>query len=376
MIHADKLTVMQILPALEFGGVERGTLEIARALVQRGHRSIVVSGGGKMMAQLQDEGSEHISLPVGRKSPFSLRLIPALKKTFVSCNVDIVHARSRFPAWLSYLALQNWKGPLRPRFITTVHGTYSIGFYSGIMTKGEEVIAISNFVKKYIMENYTASNPDHVHVIPRGVDPDFFCYGYQPINTWQQAWYEQFPETKGKSLVTLPGRITRRKGHEDFIEIFKLLMVNNSLHGVIAGGSDKRKQKYLHQLKAMINDSGLSDRITITGHRNDIREIYSLSKVVLSLATEPEAFGRTSLEALSIGVPVIAYDHGGTGEVLGKLFPGGLVPRGDIKKTAELIQDFISTPPNVRPQDIYSLKDMQDKTLSLYESQIATREKA
>ncbi|NNE37708.1 MAG: glycosyltransferase family 4 protein [Gammaproteobacteria bacterium] len=366
MIHANKITVMQVLPALEFGGVERGTLEIARELVRRGHRSIVVSAGGRMISQLQDEGSEHLQLPVGKKSPFSIRLIPTLKTLFNDNNVDIVHARSRFPAWLSFLALQGLKAP--PRFITTVHGVYSINRYSSIMVRGEKVIAISEFVKKYIMDNYAVSNPDNIHVIPRGVDPAFYCYNYQPTDSWLQSWNEQFPETRDKRLVTLPGRITRRKGHEDFLEIFKLIKSDDSLHGVIIGGADKSKKKYLHRLKVMIKESGLNDRITLTGHRNDLREIYCRSDVVLSLAKDPEAFGRTSLEALSLGVPVIAYDHGGAGEVLGNLCPDGLVPVGDLIKTADLILGFINNPPHVKSQQIYSLQAMQRMTLSLYES--------
>jgi glycosyltransferase involved in cell wall biosynthesis len=368
MIHTNKLTVMQVLPALEFGGVERGTLEIASALVKRGHRSIVVSAGGRMVPKLQDEGSEHLLLPVGQKSPFSLRFIPALKTSFRSSNVDIIHVRSRFPAWLCYLALRGWKSTPRPRFITTVHGVYSVSRYSSIMVRGEKVIAISNFVRNYILDNYPETPPENIHVIPRGVEPEIYDYDFKADSDWLQSWFEQYPETRHKKLIALPGRITRRKGHEDFVEIFKLLKANHELHGLIIGGSATGKQQYISSLKSMIDDSGLIDRITMIGHRDDVREIYRLCDVVLSLSKEPEAFGRTSLEALSLGVPVIAYNHGGAGEVLRNIFPSGLVPVGNHKQTAGLILEFVNRPPVVPPQQKYILQKMQDETLDLYES--------
>lgn len=143
-----KPTVLQILPELDCGGVERGTLDVAAELVRRGHRSIVVSGPGRLVPQLIAEGSEHINLPVGKKSIFSARLIPMLRKLFLEQQIDIIHARSRLPAWLAYLAWKKLDPLNRPAFITTVHGPYSVNRYSKIMTRGERVIAISEYIKK------------------------------------------------------------------------------------------------------------------------------------------------------------------------------------------------------------------------------------
>ena len=146
-----KLTVLQTLPALHSGGVERGTLEIARALVAAGHRSIVVSDGGRLVEQLEREGSEHITMPVHRKSLASLFQIRPFRRLLEELKPDIVHARSRIPAWIAWLALRRMNPATRPRFVTTVHGMYSVSPYSAIMTKGEVVIAVSETVRDYVL---------------------------------------------------------------------------------------------------------------------------------------------------------------------------------------------------------------------------------
>jgi glycosyltransferase involved in cell wall biosynthesis len=364
----SKLTVIQLLPSLEFGGVERGTLEIADALVKQGHRSIIISAGGRLLPRLQTEGSEHLCIPVGRKSIKSLFLVSKLRRIFHDTGADIIHARSRLPAWLCHLALKNKHITARPAFITTFHGTYSVNQYSSIMGRGDRVIAISEFIREHILKNYPSTNPEKITVIPRGVDPYEFPYGHHPSDAWKKAWYTQHPETKNKTLIAMPARLSRRKGHEDYIAIFKKLSSNPNLHGLIIGGPHKNKQKYLNYLLGLVNDAGLNERITFTGHRNDIREIIVLSSMVLSLSTRPEAFGRTALEALALGVPVIAYDHGGNHEVLKNIYPAGLVPANDKQKTIERILSFLEKPPLVPHDHDFTLHAMQNKTLSLYES--------
>jgi len=175
-----RLTVLQTLPALNSGGVERGTLEIARALVAAGHRSIVVSNGGRLVDQLVREGSEHITLPVHKKSLFSLFQVRPFRRLLTDINPDIVHARSRVPAWIAWLALRKMDLATRPRFITTVHGLYSVSPYSAIMTKGERVIVVSETVRNYVLKNYPSCPPERIQLIYRGVDEAEFSYGYQP----------------------------------------------------------------------------------------------------------------------------------------------------------------------------------------------------
>ena len=153
-IKEKKLTIIQVLPALESGGVERGTLEISKYLVSKKQHSIVISNGGRMTQQLISEGGKHIELPIGKKSLLTLRLIPVLIKIFIANKVDLVHLRSRFPAWICIIAVKFMPYKKRPSIITTFHGPYSINLYSSIMAKGDIVIAVSKMIQTYILENY------------------------------------------------------------------------------------------------------------------------------------------------------------------------------------------------------------------------------
>jgi len=364
-----KKTIVQILPALEYGGVERGTLEVAAELVRKKHRSIVISGSGRLVPQLIKEGSEHINLPVGEKSFFCFKFIPILQTIFEERKVDIVHARSRLPAWLSFLALKKIKKQNKPFFVTTVHGPYSINRYSSIMTKGDHVIAISNYIKKYITDNYTCVNKKNITVIHRGIDKNKFPFGFLPTDDWLIDWDKNKYLSDKKFIITLPARITRWKGHIDFIKIVtKLHNLGLNVHGLFVGGVDNKKENYFFELKKLILKLNMQENFTFLGHRDDIREIMAKSNIVLSLAKVPEAFGRTALEALSIGVPVVAYNHGGAAEVLSKLFPEGKVSPHDVNGVVSKIEIFYKNTPRVKNINIFTLDKMLEKTLAVYTS--------
>ena len=329
------LTVVQLIPALEAGGAERSALEIARALVAQGHRSIVVSAGGHLVERLCAEGSEHIHMPIGRKTIGSLGQIPALRALFKREHVDIVHARSRLPAWLGWLALRGLAG--RPRFVTTAHGLNSTGRYSAIMARGERVICVSNTVRDFLLRHYAHADPAHLVVIPRGVDPQAFPYGYQPDGSWREWFFAEFAALEGAPLLTLPGRGTRLKGHSDAIE-----------------------------LVAALKARGIADRVVITAQRDDARDIYAISALVLQLSNKPESFGRTVIEALSLCRPVLGYDHGGVGELLTDLYPAGRVPPRDHERLVERAAELLRFAPAIGPLQSYRLADMQAATLALY----------
>ncbi len=366
-IRPGSLSVVQLLPALNVGGVERGTLEVAKELVKRGHRSIVISAGGQMVDELISSGSEHIQLNVGSKSPLSFRHIPFLRRLFRQENIDIIHARSRFPAWLAYLAWKKMDETCRPRFITTVHGPYRANRYSKIMTKGQVVIATSRFILKYITDNYSDVDQSKITVIHRGVSKAEFPFAYQPEEKWLEIWHEQHPIISDKFILTLPARVTRWKGHEDFLKILTHLKQQNiPIHGLIVGGPHKQKIAFLEKLKEKTRSLDLDNEITFLGHRNDIKEIMSISNVVLSLAKEPEAFGRTTLEALCLGVPVIAYNHGGAAEVLAEMYPHGCVEPNNTADVCDKIISFYKQPVPVPDKNFFTLEKMLNETLSLY----------
>ena len=368
MTEEKQLTVLQLVPALESGGVERGTLEVAQALVERGHRALVMSAGGRLVAPLTKAGAEHFAWPIGRKSLKTLLLVRRLRRFLVEQKVDIVHARSRVPAWIAYLAWRGMNPATRPRFVTTVHGMYGVNRYSRIMTRGEAVIAVSDTVREYILENYPDTPPERIHVIHRGVDGRAYPHGWKPDPAWQGAFFAQFPNAAGKLIVTLPGRITRLKGHEAFIELIARLKRRGlPVHGLIAGGASSSKKRYLQKLRYRVRSLGLESDISFTGQRDDLKNILAISSLVLSLSTQPESFGRTTLEALRLGVPTAGFDHGGVGEILRAVYPAGLLPTDRLDEACQRITALIQAPEAVPGEDFFPLRTMLEKTISLYE---------
>jgi glycosyltransferase involved in cell wall biosynthesis len=359
------------LPALDGGGVEQGTLEVAAALVHAGHRSLVVSAGGRLLPGLVAAGTQHICWPIGRKSPFTLRFIARLRRLLVTEGVDILHVRSRLPAWIAWLAWHQMDPATRPRFITTVHGLYSVNAYSAVMTKGERVIAVSGAARDYVLQQYPGVDPDRVVVIPRGVDVADLRRHYRPDDAWMTTWRQQYPELENRYVVTLPGRVSHRKGVLDLIRIIAALKARGiAVHGLIVGELPTHRHSLAKELQSAIAAAGLTGLITLTGFRSDVREIISVSSAVLSLSQQPEAFGRTVNEALGLGVPVAGYAHGGVGEQLAQHFPAGLVPPGDSAAMAARLFEWSATLPSMQDVQVYTLQDMLDSTLALYCDQV------
>ncbi|MCB1768839.1 MAG: glycosyltransferase family 4 protein [Candidatus Competibacteraceae bacterium] len=366
MVH---LSVAQLVPALDGGGVERGTLEVAQALTQRGHRSVVISGNGRLVRQLLDEGSEHLRWPLGVKSPLTLRWIWPLRRWLAERRIDILHARSRLPAWIAWLAWRGMDPMTRPRFVTTVHGLYSVSRYSAIMTQGERVIAVSETIRDYLRCHYPQLSAERIQLIPRGVDAAQFPYGYQPTVDWWAKWYRQYPQLRNEPVLTLPGRLSRLKGHEEFIELIaRLRMQGLPIHGLIVGGVEPGRQRYASQLQRRVQAQGLSNTVLFTGHRTDMREIYAASTLVLSLSAKPESFGRTVLEALSLGTPVVGYEHGGVGEILRCIYPAGLTPVGNLDALTQRTLNLLIAAPPVPAEPVFTRQRMLDDTLNLYET--------
>lgn len=364
-----RLTVVQMVPELQSGGVEKGTVELSKELVAQGHRSIIISNGGQLVDQIIADGGEHVTWNIRSKSPLTLRWIPSLMQLLKENQVDILHARSRIPAWLAHFTLKAMPVKLRPHFVTTAHGLYSVNRYSEIMTRGEKVIAISETVKTYLLSNYSNLKTESVRVIPRGVDPNDFPREFQPSSEWKKNWHDQFPQLVGKPVLSLIGRLTRLKGHREFIEIVDRVRQSlPEIQGLIVGGIDPRRSQYAEEIKQLVHDKGLQDNVVFAGHRSDIREIYAVSNIVMGLTSSPpEAFGRTTVEALTMGVPVVGYNHGGTGEILQRVFPQGLVPVGDIEIAANQIQLLLQENITVPQEHPYLKSIMLAETLAVYE---------
>lgn len=363
------MTVIQMLPGLDAGGVERGVVEVVGALVEHGHRAIVVSSGGRLVDEIQSLGGEHVDLPIHKKSLWTLGCAKAIRQLCLSTKADVLHARSRVPAWVGYLAWRRMKQTQRPAWVTTVHGLYSVSFYSKIMTAGQRVEVVSNTVRDYVLDNYPKTDPGKLVLNHRGVNPNDFEFGYKPTVDWLDQWRKNYPQLQGKFVIALAGRITRLKGHHDLIEAVDGLRKQGvDAHALIVGGEDPRRLAYAKELHEAVAAKGLSDHVTFTGHRSDIKEVLAVSDAVVSLSTKPESFGRSVLEAVRLGRPVVGYDHGGVGEVLGEIYPQGRTPLSDtaklIDRLAMIAKEEVPGPQPIG--DAFLLSDMLDRTIAMY----------
>ncbi|WP_372831500.1 glycosyltransferase [Pontibacterium sp.] len=362
------MKVVQLLPDLDGGGVERGTLEVAEELIRRGHESVVISAGGGMVKQLEAEGTRHVSWDLGKKSLWTFRHVWALRRWLKQEKPDILHVRSRLPAWVAWFAWRGMNTSERPHLVTTVHGLYSVSRYSGIMCRGERVIAVSKTVEAYIRDNYPQTDMANVRLVYRGIDPQEFPLGYQASADWLAQWQQDFPQLVGKKVITLAGRLTRLKGHNDMIDMIKALLLQGvPVHALIVGGEDAKRKAYAQELYQRVKDEGLGEHITFTGARSDIRDIYSVSDLVLSLSTKPESFGRTVAEAIGQGIPVVGYDHGGVGEILAALYPQGKTPMKDVPQLVQTVSDVLASGVRPKGNPEFLKTTMLDKTLSVYE---------
>nr|MCU0781515.1 glycosyltransferase family 4 protein [Akkermansiaceae bacterium] len=339
------MKVVQILPELNAGGVERGTLELAAYLRANGHEAVVISNGGRLEAALEAAGGRHVALPVHRKHPSSLLQVRPLRRWLRNEAPDILHVRSRVPAWIAWLAWRKLAAAERPAFVSTVHGFYSVNRYSAIMTRGERVIAVSRSVKDYILGNYPSVPEEAVRVIPRGIRPEDYR-GFQPSGDWLARWRAEQPQLAGRKVLLLCGRVTRLKGHEDFLRLIAGLKAGGTpVYGLVVGDVHPSKRAYLEELGRLATKLGIAGEVTFLGHRADVREIMAASDLICALSRQPESFGRTVLEALALGKPVAGYDCGGVGELLAEFLPAGRVPPGDGEALLATARALLAAPP-------------------------------
>ncbi len=364
-----RLTVVQLLPALDAGGVEQSTIEIADALVREGHRALVVSSGGRLLPRLLATGAEHVALDIGRKSPMVFRHVPALRRLFA--DADIVHARSRLPAWLAWRALRGMRGR-RPAFATTVHGLNSPSGYSAVMTRGERVVCVSETVRAYLLAHYPAVEPARLVVIPRGIDPAAFPRVAAADRAARAVVAQAHPSLGGTGpLLLLPGRGTRLKGHADALQLLARLRADGMdarlwMPGVVQAG----RAEYLGELRALATRLQLADAVVFGEARDDIATAYAGADLVLQLSRKPEAFGRTVVEALAVGRPVLGWAHGGVGELLAQLQPDGAVAPFNEDALLARARALLASPPLPPATMPYTLQAMQEATLRLYRSMV------
>lgn len=360
------MRILQALPALYSGGVERGTVEFAADLARQGHESYVVSNGGPLALRLEEQGSTHIQMPIHRKSPASFGQIRPMRNLIRELQPDIVHVRSRMPAWIVRLAWKGLPANQRPAIVSTFHGMYSVNPYSAIMAKSDHIIAVSNCVKDYVLHNFKVPE-QKVSVIQRGVDVDYFRKR-ELSASWQTRLFSQHPQLQNKRILMMPGRISRWKGQLQFLEAMAdIIATNPDCHGIIVGGVEPGKGHFMEELEQQRAKLGLTDRVTFLGQRDDMAELYLFADLVCHMSTKPEPFGRTVTEALSSGTPVAAFNRGGAAETLQACFRDGLVTPDDTREFARVAARLLnSETPAIEIPFRFRLQAQTESSLEVY----------
>ena len=365
--------ILQVLPRLVTGGVERGTVELAQALVAPGWRAVVASAGGPMVREIERAGGVHVALPLASKNPFVMRAnIARLERVIAQHGIDIVHARSRAPAW-SALAAARRRGA---HFVTTFHNAYGARTwlkrrYNAVMARGERVIAISDFVARHVHDTYGVPW-EKIITIPRGVD----LVRFDPDHTSADRMIRLATEwglPDGVPVVMLPGRLARWKGHRVLIEALRRLG-RGALHCLIVGSGSER---YRAELERDVAKNPPRCTVRVHDECRDIAAAYMLADVVVSPSTDPEGFGRVIVEAQAMGRPVIATAHGGAAETVIDGETGLLVPPGDADALAAALAEAMDLPPAARLalaeraiahiRQNFTVERMTSSTIAVYE---------
>jgi glycosyltransferase involved in cell wall biosynthesis len=370
-----KPVILQIVPALISGGVERGVIDIARAIKDQGFTSLVVSAGGGMTQQLASYGIQHIVMPVASKNPIRIYLNSRqLIRLIRGFDVDIVHARSRAPAWSALWACRK----TGCHFMTTWHGTYSLGgkykkLYNAVMGKGERVIAVSNFIKDHILRHYLV-DPDRIRVIHRGVDIDKFVSS--KVTHERVARLGRRLNTEhDRPIILLPARLTEWKGHLFLLDALQAIKDIPFLC-VFVGKEEKKHQKYRMRVQEKIKKLGLMEHVCLIDHVTDMPALYYLSDIVVSASLRPEAFGRVVPEAQAMGRLVVATGHGGACETVIDGKTGWLVEPGNVEQLSATLRRLLQLNNSERKtvtdaareyvKKHFSLQRMKQDTLAVY----------
>jgi glycosyltransferase involved in cell wall biosynthesis len=377
----SKIKVLQVIPKLGFGGAETGCYDIAHYLAEKGCGSFIATSGGQLLKFVKKKKVKIFRLPVHSKNPFIIIInIIILSILIIFNNINIVHARSRAPAWACYLACLI----TGRKFITTFHGTYNFKsnikkFYNSIMLRAKLTIAGSNFIFNHISENYSEylSRKKKLRVIYRGINTDY--YNQKNISILKQERlkkdWELFPN---RFTILMPGRLTNWKGQEKLIEALNILIedYNNSNFQTIILGSDQGRKVYKKKLVNLVQRYRLGQKIIFVDHCKEMPLAYSLADVVVSASIEPEAFGRVSVEAQAMGKPIIASNLGGSKETIIKNKTGFLYKHDDPRDLAktlntviELDQDTLNSIGNEGRKNVtkkFDVEAMCDTTLREY----------
>ena len=338
----SKLRVLQVIPRLGYGGAETGCYDFAHYLAEKDCGSFIATSGGQLLRYVKKNKVKVIRLPVHSKNPLLIILNTFILSIFILFkNINIVHARSRAPAWSCFFACFI----TRRKFVTTFHGTYNFKskikkFYNSIMLKSKLTIAGSNFIFSHINENYSekVKNKNKLRVIFRGINLDYFNKN-NISNLKKEKLKLEWKTSNDKFTMLIPGRLTTWKGQEKFIEALHILIedYNNVNFQAIILGSDQGRKVYKKKLIDLSTRYRLLKKINFIDHCNEMPLAYSLADVVVSASIEPEAFGRVAVEAQAMEKPIVASDIGGSKETILKGKSGFLYKHDDPRDLAKTL---------------------------------------
>ncbi|MBU1045281.1 MAG: lipopolysaccharide heptosyltransferase II [Candidatus Omnitrophica bacterium] len=362
----SSMKILQILPQLESGGVERGTIDLARALISKGHKAIVVSAGGRLVEKLENIGAIHYKLPVHKKSLFTVLWCAAkLVKIINKERVDIVHARSRVPAWVSFFAISHTKAT----FITTCHGYYSKHFFSKVMGWGKRVIVISQIIGRYMATDFHVPK-ENMRLIYRGVD----------LNQFKRKKIAESETINDKKIIGIIGRIAPLKGHIHFIKALPGIFSEfPQATALIVGEAPSNRQDYLNELKSLVSDLNLKHKVEFLGNVKNIPQILEKLDVLVLATTTEEAFGRVIIEAGAVGVPVVATRVGGVVEIIDNGDNGLLVEPSNPYEISQAVLRFLKDSKLTKScvkslykkvVENFSLESMVLKTIDVYKESL------
>lgn len=358
--------IVQILPALDEGGVERGTVELNREFVRRGVTSTVISSGGRLEAEIERDGGRHVTVDVKAKNVLTAPLRAfRLRQALREAKPDLVHIRSRVPGWLFVFANR----ALRLPWVSTVHGFNSVGAYSRIMTAGRRVICPSTAIADFIRKNYQTPE-EKIRLVHRGIDP----LRFDP-DRLDQAFMADFRSRfglEGHFVVLGVGRITPLKGYDMLIRATALARERvPQIKTVIVGGAEPAREGTLLELKRLAEELGLKEHVVFAGSQSKVAEVYACGDVLTSCnKAKPEAFGRSMAEALAMGCPVIATRFGGALDIVREGVDGWLVEPDSAEQLADRLVKASQTVFGELRDDAlarFSLEQMVTKTLAVYE---------
>lgn len=380
------LSVLQVTPALETGGVERTTIEVAEALTRAGGKAYVASRGGRLAGELAQAGGVLVEMPADSKNPLTMlanavRIAGLVRKW----DIRLIHARSRAPAWSALWAARHTRVP----FVTTYHGVYNAKsslkrWYNSVMAKGDVVIANSEFTRAHVLREHGA-DPSRVVTIPRGVDLARFDPARVDsgrTEAMRRSWGIEAGDRR--PIVLLAGRLTRWKGQIVFVEAAAMLERENPGRALyVLAGDAQGRDDFKQSLETLARERGLADSVRIVGHVADMPAAFAAAELAIFPSTDPEAFGRGAVEAQAMRTPVIASNAGGYVETIEAGVSGLLTPPGDAEALAAAIGKVLDMPPEVRARmgeagaarvrAHYSVEALQRDTLRVYAGLLEAR---